>query len=460
MNRRQFLQRSTTAGAAVLAGGAAFATGHRLTMPPLLDTRSSGRMNLTAQAGTTSFIGDVASRTAGFNQAFLGPTVVLQNGPLAARVENTLAEPISAHWHGLLVPGEHDGGPHLPVATGATWEPDMQIAQSPATIWYHSHIHGKTAPQVYAGLAGLIHLTDGRDDERGLPNTYGIDDLSLVIQDRRFDGGGRMVYDPTMMDLMHGFGGNRMMVNGQVGATAAVPAGITRLRLLNGSNGRIYTLHLSDDRPMHLITTDGGFLTAPITVQSLRLAPGERVEVLVDFSDGEAPALMSEPSRPFTVLPFAIDTSLAARIDRLPDVLDGVPLDLVGPAAKTRTVLLEMGMGGGMMGRREFSINGRPFAMDHLNFRVNLGDVERWTIRGAMVAHPFHVHGVVFRVLSENGAAPRPENIGWKDTVLVAGEAEIIARFDQPAAPETPYMFHCHILEHEDAGMMGQFSVT
>ena len=273
MNRRQFLQRSMIAGAAVLAGSAAFATGHRLTMPPLLDTRSSGRMNLTAQAGTTSFIGDVASRTAGFNQAFLGPTVVLQNGPLAARVENTLAEPISAHWHGLLVPGVHDGGPHLPVATGATWEPDMQIAQSPATIWYHSHIHGKTAPQVYAGLAGLIHLTDGRDDERGLPNTYGIDDLSLVIQDRRFDGGGRMVYDPTMMDLMHGFGGNRMMVNGQVGATAAVPAGITRLRLLNGSNGRIYTLHLSDDRPMHLIATDGGFLTAPITVQSLRLAP-------------------------------------------------------------------------------------------------------------------------------------------------------------------------------------------
>lgn len=119
-----------------------------------------------------------------------------------------------------------------------------------------------------------------------------------------------------------------------------------------------------------------------------------------------------------------------------------------------------MGMGGMMMGGGGFAINGRPFDMNRVDFEVALGSVERWHVRSTMVAHPFHVHGVRFRVVSEDGAPPRPENTGWKDTILVPGEAEILARFDQPASAETPLMFHCHILEHEDAGMMGQFTVT
>jgi FtsP/CotA-like multicopper oxidase with cupredoxin domain len=119
-----------------------------------------------------------------------------------------------------------------------------------------------------------------------------------------------------------------------------------------------------------------------------------------------------------------------------------------------------MGMGGMMMGGGGFAINGRPYDMDRIDFEVALGSVERWQIRSTMVAHPFHVHGVRFRVVTENGGPPRPENTGWKDTVLVTGEAEILARFDQPASRDTPFMFHCHILEHEDAGMMGQFTVT
>ncbi|MCX8226809.1 MAG: multicopper oxidase domain-containing protein, partial [Sulfitobacter sp.] len=156
-------------------------------MPPLLDTRATGRLSLTATSGTTAFAGGPGIPTAGFNQAYLGPTILMQNGELTAEVKNTLDEPISTHWHGLLVPGEHDGGPHLPIAPGATWQPKMTIAQDPATIWYHSHIHERTAEQVYFGLAGVIHVTDGQDDARGLPSTYGVNDLTLVLQDRRFD---------------------------------------------------------------------------------------------------------------------------------------------------------------------------------------------------------------------------------------------------------------------------------
>ncbi|MDA7430292.1 multicopper oxidase domain-containing protein [Primorskyibacter aestuariivivens] len=469
MKRRQFL---TSTSAAILSAGVlsqtsvrqACAQGQtpqtRLAMPPLLDTRDTGRLALTATSGSTAFAGGPGMPTAGFNQAYLGPTILMQNGELAAEVKNTLGEPISTHWHGLLVPGEHDGGPHLAIAPGATWQPEMSIGQDPATIWYHSHIHERTAEQVYFGLAGVIHVTDGQDDARGLPSTYGLDDLTLVLQDRRFDASGRMVYDPSMMDIMHGFAGNRMLVNGQVGATAVVPQGIVRLRLLNGSNARIYTLYLDDTRPMHLVATDGGFLPAPVALDVLRLAPGERAEVLVDFSSGGTPVLMSDPGQAYGVLQFATDSALSARITRLPDQLDGAPADLSGAEVATRQFTLDMGMGGMMMGGGGFAINGRPFDMRRIDFEVALGSVERWQIRSTMVAHPFHVHGVRFRAVTENGGPPRPENTGWKDTVLVPGEAEILARFDQPASRETPFMFHCHILEHEDAGMMGQFTVT
>ncbi|MBB4053610.1 FtsP/CotA-like multicopper oxidase with cupredoxin domain [Devosia subaequoris] len=469
MKRRHFL---TSTSAAILTAGVlsqssvrhAFAQGQtprtRLAMPPLLDTRETGRVALTATPGSTAFGGGASTPTAGYNQGYLGPTVVMQNGDLAAEVQNNLDEAITTHWHGLLVPGEHDGGPQQAIEPGASWTPDLTIAQDPATVWYHTHMHGRIPEQVYFGLAGVIHLTDGQDDARGLPSTYGIDDLTLVLQDRRFDRSGRMIYDPSMMDIMHGFAGNRMLINGQAGATAVVPEGIVRLRLLNGSNARIYTLFMDDTRPMHLVATDGGFLPAPVALDALRLSPGERAEVLVDFSSGGAPVLMSDPGQAYGVLQFATDSTLSARITHLPDQLDGAPEDLSGAEAVTRQVSLDMGMGGMMMGGGGFAINGRPFDMRRIDFEVALGSVERWQIRSTMVAHPFHVHGVRFRVITENGGPPRPENTGWKDTVLVPGEAEILARFDQPASRETPFMFHCHILEHEDAGMMGQFTVT
>jgi FtsP/CotA-like multicopper oxidase with cupredoxin domain len=469
MKRRQFLTSTSTAflTAGVLSPTSArraFAQGKppltRLSMPPLLDTRATGRLSLATTSGSSSFFGGPGTPTAGFNQGYLGPTILMQNGDLAAEVQNTLDEPISAHWHGLLVPGEHDGGPHLAIAPGATWQPEMTIAQDPATVWYHSHIHERTAEQVYFGLAGVIHVTDGQDDARGLPSAYGVDDLTLVLQDRRVDASGRMVYDPSMMDVMHGFSGNRMLVNGQAGATAVVPEGITRLRLLNGSNARIYTLFFDDTRPMHLVATDGGFLPAPIALDTLRLAPGERAEILVDFSDGGTPVLMSDPGQSYGVLQFETDIGIPTRITRLQEGLDGAPEDMSSADVMTRQVSLEMGMGGMMMGGDSFAINGRPFDMSRIDFEVSLGTVERWHVRSSMVAHPFHVHGVRFQVVTENGAPPRPENTGWKDTVLVPGEAEILARFDQPASREAPFMFHCHILEHEDAGMMGQFTVT
>lgn len=465
MKRRDFLT-SATAAFVVPGGGLAWParvfaaeTPPRLQMPPLIDTRASGKLAMTAQAGSSSFLGGPSVPTAGYSQGYLGPTVIMQNGPLAAEIGNTLGEPVSVHWHGMKIAGDHDGGPHQPVLPGELWKPEMQVNQDPATIWYHSHIHERTAQQVYNGLAGVIHVTDGRDDDRGLPSAYGIDDLTIVLQDRSFDREGRMVYEPSMMDRMHGFHGNRMLINGQSGAVAAVPSGVVRLRLLNGSNARIYNLFLSDGRPIHLVATDGGFLPQPVALEVLQLAPGERAEILVDFSVADAPVLMSDPVQAYGVLEFAVDETLPARITSLPDKIGGQLEDLTGLDTKTRKISLDMGMGM-MMGGGGFAINGKPFDMDRIDFNVALGSVERWIIRSSMVAHPFHVHGVQFRVLSEDGSPPRPENSGWKDTVLVPGETEILARFEHPASKEKPFMFHCHILEHEDAGMMAQFTVS
>ncbi|MGV6847309.1 MAG: multicopper oxidase domain-containing protein [Marinibacterium sp.] len=461
-----------------------------LAMPPLLDATGTGRFSLTAQAGKTAFLGQASSDTWGFNQPYLGPTLRLPaKGVVQAEVRNTLNTDISVHWHGLIIPGDVDGGPHQPIAPGATWSPDLPVEQRPATLWYHSHIHGQTAPQVHKGLAGVLQLSDGLDDDRGLPSAYGVDDLTLVLQDRRFDRRGRMEYSLSMPERMMGFLGDTMVINGQVGTTAALPRGIVRLRLLNASNSRIYDLALSDGRPMSLIGTDNGLLDRPVEMTSLTLAPAERYEVLVDFSDGGAPSLLSRSVRnmgmmggrmggmmgggrmgggaasgpPFKVLAFAVDDSLPARITAMPQDLGGSRASVDPTGAKRRDITLDMGMGPGMMMRaadRRFSINGRPFDMRRTDFTIPQGSVEHWSVSANMMMHPFHVHGVTFQVLAENGQKPKAQNAGWKDTVLINGQADLLMKFDRPAAADLPFMFHCHILEHEDGGMMGQFAVV
>jgi|TARA_R100001369_G_scaffold27895_2_gene50109 FtsP/CotA-like multicopper oxidase with cupredoxin domain len=447
-------------------------------MPPLLDATASGAFELLARAGETNFLGQNASETWGFNdQSFLGPTLRLATDSLTkASVRNALDEPFSLHWHGLLVSGQTDGGPHQPIAPDDTWSVDLNIDQPPATAWYHSHTHLRTANHVQKGLAGVMQLTDGRDDERGLPSEYGTDDLTLVIQDRRFDRRGRAEYDPGMHDRMTGFTGDVILVNGQFGKRAVVPQGIVRLRLLNGSNARIYDLSSRAGREMHLVATDAGFLDRPIALNSLRLAPGERAEVLLDFTDGAGDLLIGSSSASggmmggmmggagsdsFDILPISVDLSQRGRLDRIPDTIGGTLPDLDIRNATRRDITLESGMGGMFRrGRNQHSINGQSFDMDRLNFSVQRGATEIWAIDGQTMAHPFHVHGVRFQVLSENGGPVSNRNRGWKDTVLVDGRAEIAMRFDQLASAATPFMFHCHILEHEDGGMMGQFSVV
>jgi len=451
-----------------------------LKMPPLLDTTKTGRFTLAAQQGSTNFLGQSASKTWGFNQSYLGPTLrIPHHGEVQANVINTLNEDISVHWHGALVPGNVDGGPHQKIAPNTSWAPVLPLNQPAATLWYHSHIHGETGRHVQMGLAGVMQLSDGLDDQRGLPSDYGIDDLTLVLQDRLFDWRGRMDYDLSMHSRMMGFEGDTLLVNGQVNTVARIAKGIMRLRLLNGSNARVYALAMSDGRPLHLIASDAGLLNQPVILKQLTLAPGERAEVLVDFSNGRDAMLVSgpnpnaqgmgmmrgDPTGGMIVTPFVVDTTTTARITTIPKSLGGSLPQISGKPTVRRELTLNMGMGGGMMrmmgmGGNTHTINGEAYDMGKMNFTVQQGATERWSVVSEMMMHPFHIHGVSFQVLSEKGQPPRLQNHGWKDTVLVNGQAELLMRFDFTAPKEFPYMFHCHILEHEDAGMMGQFSVT
>lgn len=510
MKRRTFI----LGGAAVIAAGSGMLLGTgsiaqrfnaasrpRLSMPKLIDATTTGAFTITARAGQTEFVPGVLSATNGFNQAYLGPVVKVRTGrPVTATVVNELKESLAVHWHGLLIPGDRDGGPHQAVKPGGTWKPTLDIDQPAATVWYHAHTHDTTAPLVHSGLAGVMLIDDGKDKERGLPSDYGIDDLVLVLQDRRFDASGRMGYRPGMMDRMAGFHGDRMLVNGTLEPSATVPRAVVRLRLINGSNARIYKLVFADRRSMHLIATDSGLLPKPVELERLRLAPGERAEVLVDFSSGK-PAMLASEEYAFggrgmmtmmgdppplsgasagsngaaPILAFETAADLPVKVTTIPAVLDDSPVQPLAPPARSRVLSMDMMaggsggmMGGGMMGRGgmmggmmgQMGINGQPFDMERIDQRIALGSVEMWTVRSTMRPHPLHIHGVRFRVVSENGQTPRVENIGWKDTVLVEDEVELLVQFTRPAAADTPFMYHCHILEHEDAGMMGQFVVA
>ena len=273
---------------------AELATRPTLTYPTLIDATNSREFSLQAQAGKTEFFNGRSTNTLGFNQGYLGPVVRLGQGEVAANVSNALQRTITCHWHGLILPGQVDGGPHQPIASGSQWTPVLNIEQAPCTAWFHTHVHGETATGVYAGLAGGIIVSDGRDDERGLPSSYGEDDLFLVLQDKEFSEDGQLIYDQSMPSIMHGFSGSTMLVNGQIGPVARPPKGIVRCRLLNACNARIFNLSFQSGREMHLIATDGGYLPKPVPLSELRLAPGERAEILVDFSDGHPDALLSE----------------------------------------------------------------------------------------------------------------------------------------------------------------------
>ncbi len=491
MNRRDFL-RTTAAAGVTIAGGFALAQSAPRPLPLLPLTDLTGgidtRLPLTLARATHDFGTGAASPTLGINADYLGPLLRIKQGQtLPVDVRNTLDETTTLHWHGLHIPGDVDGGPHQEIAPGATWSPDVPITQRASMNWFHSHMHGATARQTYHGLAGVLLVEDDASLSADLPQTYGVDDFTLVLQDKMFNGAGEMDYFVSGEVFEDGFEGDTMVINGAIAPVAqTVPTGLIRLRLLNACNARFLTLSMATG-PVRVIATEGGFLASMVETDSIVMSPGERYEILVDlrtddtnslnvgFGDGEGllgllGGLFGGGGGDQTLLTLTrgADTGFTGA---LPDQLANLPPANPADATKTRTFQLNMGgsaqlaalaadwgniCGGGVM-----AINGMPMKMDRIDEEVRKGETELWRISADDMQHPFHIHGCSFRIISQQGATPPAYAQGWKDMVHVEdGWSEVLLRFDYDAPATAPYMYHCHILEHEDCGMMGQFTVT
>ncbi len=444
----------------------------RLRIPPLAESHvdADGRrvFELTAQAGQTRLLPGTTTETWGFNGSYLGPTLRAERGEeVAVEVTNAVDEVTTVHWHGMHLPAETDGGPHQPIDPGETWRPAWRIDQPAATLWYHPHPHGRTEHQVFRGLAGMFLVDDpGNPVADRLPHDYGVDDIPVIVQDKDFSADGEMRETDTFLGGT-GMLGSALVVNGTLGPYLEVTTERVRLRLLNASTARVYDFGLSDDRPFDVVGTDGGLLPEPVRQDRIMLSPGERAEIVVSLRPDEQVELRSYPPD--------VGGGVFARFngggDRF-DVLQLRAAEQLAPSPQVPDVLapapdLDRALDASAVDRR-FELSGRrindlKMDMSRIDATVELGDTEVWEVHNRDgVPHNFHVHDVQFQVLSVDGALPPPDLGGWKDTVFLRPDTtmRIALRFTDYADADTPYMFHCHLLQHEDGGMMGQFVVV
>ncbi|MFD0362220.1 multicopper oxidase family protein [Nocardia sp. GCM10030253] len=442
---------------------------NELAIPPLAESvvRPDGTrvFQLAMRPGRKEFRPGQTTETWGFNGDYLGPTLRARRGEqVAVEVRNTLSEPSTVHWHGMHLPAAMDGGPHQMVAAGATWTPRWTVDQPAATLWYHPHPHGATEEHVRRGLAGMFLLDDDVSEALPLPKNYGVDDLPVIVQDVKFRGAEFDSSHRIFRDV--GFLGDQTMVNGTMTPYRTVGDELVRLRLLNASTARVYTFGFADNRRFSLVATDGGLMEHPVALDSLRLSPGERAEIVVRVRPGERTVLRSNK----------LDAGLGFWTQRFAggddafDILELRAASTLRPSPELPAALAHPSTpdGSDSVLERRFElnlsgINGQPMAMDRIDLTVTKGTAETWVVHNNDgMPHNFHVHDVQFRVLEINGAPPPDTSTGPKDTIFLAPDAtaKLAMRFDGPADPNSPYMYHCHLLWHEDQGMMGQFVVV
>lgn len=474
------------AGTTLTATAISFAQ-NALFIPPTL---TGTTFNLNIQNGTTQFYTNINTPTYGINGALLAPTLIVNKWDwVTMNVTNNLTgfgNSTTIHWHGLHVPAMDDGGPHQVIAQTTTWSPNFQILNSAGTFWYHPHGDNKTDLHVSKGIAGMIIIKDSIEAGLTLPRTYGTDDFPIIVQTKAFDILNQIAI-ATELDTA-------ICVNGTVNPFLDAPAQVIRLRLLNGSSSRVYNFGFTANNPFKLIATDAGLLDSAITLTRMRLSPGERAEILLDlqgmigqtiylnsFSSefpngiygattvtgmmgGNIPDynlnplngadfgileinVVAQTGNPITTMPTTLSTntpwtnfSVSRNFNLAPDTMMCAQCQVAGP----------------------FNINGVHFDMNTINETVYLNTTEKWRVtNNTGIAHPFHIHDMHFYILNiDGGPVPNYEQ-GKKDVVLVMPMqyVEFITKFEDFADDSIPYMYHCHLLHHEDDGMMGSFKV-
>lgn len=434
-------------------------TGNPLRFPPLF---TGGTMTLAS--GNVEVWPATTTQVIAINGSYPCPTVRVQRGSIfSATVVNQLAEEATVHWHGLIVPEAMDGHPKDPIPPGGSFTYMFPIIQRAGTYFYHAHAHMLTAKHVYKGFAGLFVIDDDNEIPLGLPR--GSFDVPLVIQDRRSADQPQFTYSPTMMDVMNGYLGDLVLVNGTPDPYFEVSRTFYRFRLVNGSNARVYKIGFADNHAFHIVATDGGLKDQAVSATSFFLSPGERVDILMDFSSYVLGQSVVLKSLPFTggggtqgldlnVLRFDVTGSQSSG-GSVPSTLPSITYYNPSEVVRTRTFLLSSTMGGG------HKINNLTFDLNRIDEEVPVNQLEEWRIvNGTTEFHPMHVHGLLYQVLSRNGSTTLPpSDRGWKDTVLVnpSETVRVLVKFTNYNGI---YLLHCHNLEHEDDGMMLNFRVN
>jgi FtsP/CotA-like multicopper oxidase with cupredoxin domain len=517
-SRREAL---ATLGASALAGAAAplraFAGDH-----PVGGTRAfrafapDVELALTAEPAEVSILQGNATRVWRFSGrliagppdtlqpiggSYLGPTLRLKRGQnVRIRLLNRLPDPTIAHWHGLDVPESADGHPRLAIGPGGEYVYEFTVVSRAGTYWYHPHPHMQTGPQVYRGLAGLVVVSDDEEQSLGLPDGSG--ELTWVLQDRRFDADNQLVYSLSMMDMETGWIGDRVLVNGRERPALALATRAYRVRVLNGSNARVYKLAWSDGTPMTVIGTDGGLLARPVVRDYVTLAPAQRVELWLDLAPRPVGTRLELRSAAFAPadagltmggrgmgrgrgfgrgaggaaaggLPLGAEVPLltvdVARAEksgaRLPARLSAAPARRPLSSPPVRRVPLTFQM-------MQWQIDGRTFDLADVAAEetVAAGSTHVWELvnaggpMGMQMAHPIHLHGRQFEIVSRTGGSPTSSvraglvDEGLHDTVLVLPNETVRIRVTF-SEYRGLFLYHCHILEHEDMGMMRNFLI-
>ena len=446
----------------------ASATGAVLRQPPVLPNLASRpgvvEVSITAAPARLQLVpgGPVVDAYA-YNGTIPGPTLEAREGDsVIIHFHNALPEQTTVHWHGVHLPADADGSPLYPIAPGESHDYRFRLAPgSAATYWYHPHPDRRSGYQVAMGLYGgiVVHAPDDSLAARGIA------DKLIILADNRFDSLGAVDFpDPksvdAIVDLENGREGNVMLVNGQVMPTIAIrPGEVQRWRIVNASAARIYRLAMPGRRLIQ-VGTDGGLIEHPIELPDVMLANSERVELLVRGSaPGDTTVLESLPhdrympqtrpadwnrSRPLLVVRTTAEPASAPVT--IPSVLRVMPRLDTSHVAAHRVIVMSQGL-----------IDGKAMDMHRVDTRSRLGTTEIWTIQNVVgMDHPFHLHGFHFEVLDRDGVS-EPFR-GWKDTGNVPKHASmrIVVRFDDFPGR---WMYHCHILDHEDQGMMGVLEV-
>lgn len=437
-----------------------------LTAPPVLQDLSAApdtvEVRLVAEPTRLSLLPDVETDVWAYNGSSPGPTLEVREGDhVIVRFENRLPEETTVHWHGLRLPFAADGSPFDPVAPGGEYTYTFTVPPGSAgTYLYHPHPNHRTAWQVGMGLYGAVIIRADDDPLADLPEKL------LILSDNRFRADGSIDFpDPDSeqgrIDAENGREGDVVFVNGQIEPTVPIRSGeAQRWRVVNASAARVYRLSL----PGHTLThvgSDGGLFERPVESEEMVVANTERVELVVRGTGDpdDRTTLRSLPydrymtlTRPedwdrtldIAVLDYTGEPAVPPVV--LPETLRAIPALDTADATATRVMRLSQGR-----------INGKLMDMERVDVSTSLGATEIWEVRNLVgMDHPFHLHGFPFQVISRNGEPVAFRS--WKDTVNVParGTVRFIVRYDEHPGL---WMFHCHILEHEDDGMMGILEV-